>query len=145
MVSVEIEVYLNQNSVSLFGTLWHSYCLYHWHFAVSKLCLDSLLYTWISLFLSVCRGIWQSTLWLWTSTTCSNSMPACSMSGASSLPQASSALWVHFLQVLLPAADAFCSRSASTQLKIFVLILTPNHARQRQLVFPTFYFILTSF
>lgn len=50
----------------------------------------------ISLFPSICRGTWQSTLWLWTSTTCSSSTPACCTNGASSLPQASLALWVHF-------------------------------------------------
>lgn len=50
----------------------------------------------IPLFPSIRRGTWQSTLWLWTSTTCSSSTPACCTNGASSLPQASSALWVHF-------------------------------------------------
>lgn len=59
------------------------------------------LYFCIFLFLSISRGTWQSTLWLWTSTTCFCSTPVCCMNGASSLPQASSALWVHSLQVIL--------------------------------------------
>lgn len=71
-----------------FGTLCllvaHSDSLWHWHFR--QVCYV--------LFLSVSRGTWQSTLWLWTSTTCSSSMPACCTNGASSLPQPSSALWV---------------------------------------------------
>lgn len=59
----------------------------------------------ILLFLSISRGTWQSTLWLWTSTTCSSSMPVCCMNGASSLPQASLALWVHSLSF-----SSFCSQ-----------------------------------
>lgn len=65
------------------------------------------MYLHILLFLSFSRGTWQSTLWLWTSTTCSSSSPVCCMNGASSLPQASLALWVHSHQVSLSAAVSY--------------------------------------
>lgn len=65
------------------------------------------MYLHILLFLSISRGTWQSTLWLWTSTTCSSSTPVCCTNGASSLPQASLALWVHSLRVSVSAAVSY--------------------------------------
>lgn len=65
------------------------------------------MYLHILLFLSNFRGTWQSTLWPWTSTTCSSSMPVCCMNGASSLPQPSWALWVHSRHVTVTTAVSY--------------------------------------
>lgn len=92
-------------------SLWHTLALSQ-SVALTLYCKQAVqgqfvMYLHILLLLSISRGTWQSTLWLWTSTTCSSSMPVCCMNGASSLPQASLALWVHSLQVSVSAAVSY--------------------------------------
>lgn len=82
----------------------------------------------IRLFLSVSRGTWQSTLWLWTSTTCSNSMPVCCTKGASSLPQASSALWVHSHLILSAAVTMFDLLGTDLKWLFHLLSFWKNHS-----------------